>query len=439
MALELRRYYARSIGRLLTLVVIGLLAALIRNFSLEPGVAGNTMLLGFLLLAAYVAGELARDVSLPRITGYLIIGILFGPHVLGLLPRQAVSDFELINHVALAVIALQAGGELRLHRMVPRMRSISSITLSQILVVGFGAAAVVYLARDLFPFLRGEPAAVAVAVALLFGVVAVANSPATTIAVITELRARGQVSDTVLGVSVLKDVVILLLIAVILPTATVLVLPDVGFDFAQLREISFNIARALVVGAVVGAAIGLYLKRINVQPILFVLAVAFIVVELTHALGLQSESYILMGIAAGFVVQNFSVQGPKFIEALEANSLPLYALFFAVAGADLDLGVIPDVWQACIVLIVARAALVYGSTDLGARIAADAPVVRRNAWMGYLAQAGVTLGLATIISDRFPGWGEQVAAIIIAMVAFNQLIGPPLFRYSLVRSGEAQQ
>ena len=232
MALKLRRYYARSIGRLLTLVVIGLLAALIRNFSLEPGVAGNTMLLGFLLLAAYVAGELARDVSLPRITGYLIIGILFGPHVLGLLPRQAVSDFELINHVALAVIALQAGGELRLHRMVPRMRSISSITLSQILVVGFGAAAVVYLARDLFPFLRGEPAAVAVAVALLFGVVAVANSPATTIAVITELRARGQVSDTVLGVSVLKDVVILLLIAVILPTATVLVLPDVGFDFA---------------------------------------------------------------------------------------------------------------------------------------------------------------------------------------------------------------
>ena len=439
MALELRRYYARSIGRLLTLVVIGLLAALIRNLSLEAGVAGNTMLLGFLLLAAYVAGELAKDISLPRITGYLIIGILFGPHVLGLLPRQAVIDFELINHVALAVIALQAGGELRLHRIVPRMRSISSITVFQILAVGFGTAAVVYLARDLFPFLRGEPGAVAVAVALLFGAVAVANSPATTIAVITELRSRGPITDTVLGVSVLKDVMLLLLVAVVLPTATVLVRPDVGFDFEQLRDISFNIARALAVGVLVGVSIGLYLKRINVQPILFVLAVAFIVIELTHALGLQSEDYILMGISAGFVVQNFSVQGPKFIEALEANSLPLYALFFAVAGADLDMGVIPSVWQACIVLIIARAALVYGSTVLGARIAADALVVRRNAWMGYLAQAGVTLGLAAIISDRFPGWGEPVASIIIAMVAFNQLIGPPLFRYSLVRSGEAQQ
>jgi Kef-type K+ transport system membrane component KefB len=437
MALELRRYYARSIGRLLTLVVIGLFATLIRNLALEPGVAGNALLLGFLLLAAFVAGELARDISLPRITGYLVIGILFGPYVLRLMPHEAVEDFELINHVALAVIALQAGGELRLHRIVERMRSIISITVAQILIIGLGAASVVYLARDLFPFLRDEPTSVVVAVAMLFGVVAVAKSPATTIAVITELKARGQVTDTVLGVSVLKDVVILLLVAVILPAATVLVRPDVGFDFAQLREISFDIAQALTIGVLVGTLIGLYLKRINIQPILFVLAIAFIVIELAHALGLESEAYILMGIAAGFVVQNYSVQGPKFIEALEANSLPLYALFFAVAGADLDLGVIPEVWQACIVLILTRMAFVYVSTGLGARLAGDPPVIRRNAWMGFLAKAGVTLGLATIISERFPEWGEPVAAIIIAMVAFNQLIGPPLFRYSLVRSGES--
>jgi len=438
MAIELRRLNTQLIGRLLTLVVIALLAALVRYLPPQPELASNTMLLGFLLLAAFVAGEAARELSLPRITGYLVIGILFGPHVLRLLPQAAVDDFELINHVALAVIALQAGGELRLSRLVPRMRSIALITLSQILVVGAGTSAVVYFARDFFPFLHGEPAAVAVAVALLFGIVALANSPATCIAVITELRARGPLTDTVLGASVLKDVLILLMLAAILPAAVVLVQPGVGFDFEQLREISFNIGLSLLVGAVLGMAIGLYLKQVNVQPILFVLAMAFIVVELTHALGLQSESYILMGISAGFVVQNSSVQGIKLIEALEANSLPLYALFFAVAGADLNLGVIPGVWEACLILIIARAALVYWSTGLAARAAADTLVIRRYAWMGFLAQAGVTLGLATIVSERFGGWGEPVAAIIIAMVAFNQLIGPPLFRYSLVRAQESQ-
>jgi len=438
MAIELRRPNTQSIGRLLTLVVIALLAALVRYLPPQPGLASNTMLLGFLLLAAFVAGELARELSLPRITGYLVIGILFGPHVLRLLPHEAVDGFELINHVALAVIALQAGGELRFGRLATRMRSILLITFSQILVIGVGVSVVVYFARDLFPFLRNEPAQVAVAVALLFGIVAIAKSPATSIAVITELRARGPVTDTVLGVSVLKDVLILLMIAVVLPTAVVLVEPGVGFDFRQLLEISFNIGLSLLVGAVLGAAIILYLKQVNVQPILFVLAMAFIVVELTQALGLQSESYILMGISAGFVVQNFSVQGPKFIEALEANSLPLYALFFAVAGADLDLAVIPHVWVACLLLVVARVALIYWSTYLGVRAAADTPAIRRYAWMGFLAQAGVTLGLATIVSERFGGWGEPVAAIIIAMVAINQLIGPPLFRYSLVQARESQ-
>ena len=180
----------------------------------------------------------------------------------------------------------------------------------------------------------------------------------------------------------------------------------------------------------------LYLKHVNVQPILFVLAAAFGVVELAHSLGMESESYILMGIAAGFVVQNLSVQGAKFIDALEANSLPLYALFFAIAGADLELGVIPDIWKAALLILVTRLVLTYAGTGLGAAVAGDSLVIRRYAWMGFLAKAGVTLGIANIVRDRFPEWGSAVAAIIIAMVAVNQLIGPPLFRLALVRARE---
>jgi Kef-type K+ transport system membrane component KefB len=141
--------------------------------------------------------------------------------------------------------------------------------------------------------------------------------------------------------------------------------------------------------------------------------------------------------SAGFVVQNFSVQGRKFVEALEANSLPLYALFFAVAGADLRLGVIPSVWQVGLILILGRLILIYLSTYLGAVASSESHTIRKYSWMGFIAQAGVTLGLANIVQDRFPVWGEGVATIIIAMIAVNQLIGPPLFRLSLVRAKEA--
>ena len=438
MALEIHRPTRQTVGRLLTLVVISLLAAFLRYLAPASAPGSGTMLLGFLLLAAFVAGEVAREVHVPRITGYLVIGILFGPNVFGLLPSETIEDFRLINHVALSVIALQAGGELRLARIRERLKSIGMMTALQVVFILVGITAVVYMARSLLPFLAGQPSQTVLAVALIFGLVAVAKSPATTIAVITELRARGPLADTVLGVSVLKDVVVLLLIAVMLPAAVVLVDPAGGFDFEQLREISVAILLSLGLGTVVGWLIGLYLEKINLQPILFTLAVAFLVVEFSQGLGLESEMYILMSMTAGFVVQNLSVHGPGFVEALEANSLPLYALFFALAGADLALDVIPAVWQAGLVMILARAALIYVSTYMAAAAAGDRPIIRHYAWMGFLAQAGVTLGLANIVRERFALWGPDVAAIIVGMIAVNQLVGPPLFRYSLVRAKESK-
>ncbi len=366
-----------------------------------------------------------------------MIGIFFGPYSLTLLPRETVRDFRLINDLALSLIALQAGGELRLARLRERIGSIGTITLFQIVLTMVGVTGVVYLGRDLFPFLMNETRSTVLAVALIFGLVAVAKSPATTIAVITEMHARGPLTDTVLAVSVLKDVAILLLIAALMPLAVVLADPVRGFNFTQLREIGLAIIVSLLLGAFVGWLMITYLRKVGVQPILFVLGVAFLVVELAHALHLESESYILIGMAAGFVVQNLSIQGPKFIEALEANSLPLYALFFAVAGADLDLTVLPGVWKAGLLIIVARTAFIFVSTYLGATAARDLPIIRWYGWMGFLAKAGVTLGLANIVRVRFSDWGGEVAAIIIAMIAVNQLVGPPLFRFSLVRAREA--
>jgi Kef-type K+ transport system membrane component KefB len=437
MALELYHPSQRTIGRALTLVVISLLAVLFRYLGPLPGMASGTMLLGFLLLAAFVAGELAADIKLPRITGYLVIGIAFGPWALGLLPEETVKDFRLINDVALSVIALQAGGELRLSGLYERWRSIVSITSLHILIIMGAVATAVYLGRGLFPFLAGQTGGAAVAVALILGLVAVAKSPATTIAVITEQRARGPLTETVLGVSVFKDVVILLLIAVVISGAEALIAPGQAIEFHELRRFSGAIAISLGMGGVVGWLIGLYLERIGRQPILFVLFVAFAVVELTRLLGFESEFYILLSMAAGFVVQNFSVQGPRFVDALEANSLPLYALFFSVAGANLNLGVIPLVWKAVALILVVRTIATFASTYLGATAAGATHFVRRYSWMGFLAQAGVTLGLATIVEQRFDIWGSQVAAIIIAMIAVNQLVGPPLFRLAIVRSGES--
>jgi Kef-type K+ transport system membrane component KefB len=428
--------YRVGVIRLLTLTAfVGIMHAV--GFLRQPGTphGSRTLFLGFFLLASYLAGRAARAVSLPQITGYLIIGILLGPYVLGVVPRDVVMDFRFVNGVALALIALSAGGELRIETLRERLRSITTITVLQILIMFTLVALAVYLARGSIEFLRGQPTRVAVAVALVFGLVAVAKSPATTIAVITEERARGLLTDTVLGVTVLKDVLILILIALLIPLATSIMDPAGGFNLHAVWEILLAILGSLSLGTALGWMITLYLWRIRTYRILFVLAVAFLAVCLGDWLDLD---FILVAMAAGFYVQNFSRQGRRLLHALEANSLPVYAVFFAVAGADLDITVLRSAWLLATAIVLTRLVALWMSTYIGARMARDPPVIRRSAWMGFLAQAGVTLGIANLVRDRFPVAGVQVATIIVAMIAVNQLIGPPIFRWSLIRAGESR-
>lgn len=425
-----------GLTRLLTLVAfVGIMHALglLRQPGTSPG--SSTLFLGFLLLAAYLAGRAAKAVSLPQITGYLVIGILAGPDILGVLPQPTVEDLRFVNGVALALIALSAGGELRVASLRKRMRSITVITVLQILLMFSMVAVAVYLARGSIDILRDHPPRVAVAVALLFGLVAVAKSPATTIAVITEERARGVLTDTVLGVTVVKDVAILILIAIMIPLAVAIMEPAGGFDLHAVWDILLAILGSMAMGAVLGWLVTLYLKRIRTYRILFVLAVAFLAENLGDWLDLES---ILVAMAAGFYVQNFSSQGRRLLHALEANSLPIYAIFFAVAGADLDISVLRQAWMVASALIITRLAALWISTHVGARLAADPPVIQRYAWMGFIAQAGVTLGIANMVRDRFPDIGTEVATIIVAMIAVNQLVGPPAFRWSLIKAGESR-
>jgi len=398
------------------------------------GTGSATLFLGFLLLASYLAGRAARAIALPQITGYLLIGIVVGPHLLGILPRATVSEFRFVNGVALALIALSAGGELRISRLRERILSIGVITLLQILFMFTFVAAAVFVARDAIDFIQGQPATVALAIALLFGLVAVAKSPATTIAVITEEKARGVLTDTVLGITVLKDVIILMLIAILIPAAAAIVDPSLGFNLEAAWEILLRILGSLAVGVTMGWLVTHYLKRIRAYRILFVLGVAFLAVFLGEELHLE---YILIAMAAGFYVQNFSRQGRRLLHALEANSLPVYALFFAVAGAELDFSVLGRAWVVATSMLLARVVALWLATYLGARLVGDPPIVRRHAWMGFLAQAGVTLGIANLIRDNFPMWGGDVATVIIAMIAVNQLVGPPAFRWALIRAGES--
>jgi Kef-type K+ transport system membrane component KefB len=236
----------------------------------------------------------------------------------------------------------------------------------------------------------------------------------------------------VLGVTVLKDVAVIILFAVALTLAK-----DALGEGSQ-QSLGWTLTRELggsvVVGLGFGAGISFFLRYVARDTPVFVLAVCFAIWRVAGAFHLEA---LLVALAAGFFVENLSpARGEDLIKAIERVSLPVYALFFAAAGAKVDLHVLAQLWPFALLLSATRALCVWGGTSLGARLARAEPVVGRYAWLGLISQAGVTLALSTIVARSFPGWGGEIQAVIVAMIAIHELVGPIGFQYALRRAGE---
>jgi Kef-type K+ transport system membrane component KefB len=401
----------------------------------RPGAGSTaTIALGFLLLAAFLAGRIAADIGLPRITGYILLGVIVGPDVLGVIRQQDVADLKLIDDIAISLIALSAGGELRISELRERERAIATIMVFEMVVVFLVIFGGVLLFAGLLPFTADLPMSVVVVIAMVFGSIAIANSPSVAIAVINDTRSRGPVSSTILGVTVLKDVVVILLFAVALSVARAALSPAAGFEPEFFLKLGGELGGSILVGVLSGLVIAALLPRVGRHLVVFALAVAFINAYVASLFHLE---ILLLSLVAGFFLENISpVHGEPFVRGLEANAMPVYALFFALAGAGIHLSDLRALWPFVAGFVIARAGAIFLGTWVGARVGGAEPEVRRYAWLGFVSQAGVTLGMVVIAARAFPDWGAELATLFVAMVALHELVGPVLLQLGLRRAGE---
>jgi Kef-type K+ transport system membrane component KefB len=145
---------------------------------------------------------------------------------------------------------------------------------------------------------------------------------------------------------------------------------------------------------------------------------------------------LLAFMTAGFVVQNLSRQGGKFIAAIHGMGSVVYVIFFATAGAHLDLPLLRTLWPVAVTLAAARALMTWISGRVASRLADDPPTVKKWGWAGLVSQAGLALGLAGTVARTFPTFGDGFRALAIATVALNEFFGPILFKLALDRAGE---
>lgn len=394
-----------------------------------------TFLLGLLLLVSHVTGGLASDYGLPRITGYLVAGLLIGPSGLALVTDADVASLALIDQVAIALIAFSAGAELKIREVRAAGRAIAAILTTEMVAVFVSVAGIVLLLKPVFPLTAGAEWSEAVIIAAVFGSIAIANSPSVAVAVINDTRSRGPVTSTILGVTVLKDVAVIVLFAVMLSLARTFLQGEGGeLGLALAERMWWEIGGSIAVGAAMGWLVSMYLGRWKAEPILFVLGVAILITAVAEQLHLE---ILLTALTTGFFVENIAeTEAEPFVHAVEVNAMPFYALFFSLAGASIHLDELLSVWGLVLLLVGVRAAAIWSGTRVGARLGGAGEMVRRHAWTGFVSQAGVTLGMVTIAAEAFPQWGAEMKTLFVAMVAIHELGGPVLLQRGLAASGE---
>lgn len=422
---------------IVVLAVIFLLMFILRSSLLAPYANPEfspTVALGFILIFAFLVGKRINRLNLPQITGFILAGVFCGPYVMKFLSVEDVQNLQLLDGLALSLIALTAGGEMRLAQLKRDRKAISSILFFQTAIIIAGFLVFGFLGRPLFPFFLEKTLIQGFALSLLLGTLATATSPSTTIAVITELNARGKYSDLILSTAVVKDFIVICLFAFSLSVARTVTLPGQAFDAWFLVNILEEVGVSVLLGACIGGGIILFLKFINRETAIFILGIAFLTYQVSRSLGYHP---LLICLVAGFMVENFSSRGDSLIQAIEKVSIPIYVVFFTISGASLNLEALRSTWILALVLVILRAVLKFSGTYVGARITKQEEGIQKKSWAGFISQAGVALGMAVIIEETFPEWGGEFKTLVLAFIAINQIIGPVLLQRLLVRVEEA--
>ena len=407
------------------------------------------LVVGLFTLGSFYVGRLARQVRMPSIIGYLMVGLACGPSGLDLVTEEMQGNLTFITDLALGFVAFSIGLELSLQSLKSLGRGIIGVIVIESFAAFLAVTAGVYLLTQ------------DVAVALIFGSLAPASAPAGTVAVIRENEAYGTLTKALYAVVGFDDGLAIVIFGFAFAVVQSLLAAgtagaEVGLAQAMwlpLREILLSVA----LGWAMALLMGLLTRRFRKGHNVFIHLVAVILI----ANGLSTFlhlSLMLTNLTVGLVLVNRRHR--QVIDSLHqqlSTVMPLFfILFFTLAGAHLHLAALPELGALGIVYILCRTAGKLVGARLGAEVGGLEDKLKRYVGPGILAQAGVAIGLALIVQHELDGVGRLVesggqslpmgtvlgAAVITTITATSivfEIIGPIMTRWALGRAGEIGQ
>jgi PTS system fructose-specific IIC component len=402
-------------------------AVMLETLAMASGAIEPFLLLGVILVAGTLGGWLARRVHVPAVTGYILTGVLIGPSCLGLVPNPGEGySLGLLSTFAMGLITINIGAHLSYRRI---HNALSRIAVIAVLEVAAAVTLVVAVARLLgadWPL------------ALLLGAVSAATAPATTIAVIRDNRAKGSFVKTLLSVVAVDNILCIVLFAAV--RTVVAKYYAAGGALPPLHYALSQSAWQLLASIGIGLAIGKVAEMVARSPWEHGFSTIFVALLFSTGLAMSLHlSPLLTSLFFGVYMSNRSPRVAEQLNALEPFEPVVYIFFFAMAGATLHLEALLDVGLLCGGYLLARFVGKGLGAAVGGMLAGTSQRIWLNVPLALVPQAGVAIGLVVLIGEEaaIPTVvREALAAVVLAAVTINEIVGPLLTQQALRRSKE---
>ncbi len=396
------------------------------------------------LIGGLLLSRLAKRLSLPAVTAYLVTGLLLGPFCIGALnisglgfaSMEAVEHLNILSQVALGFIAFTIGNEFRVSQLKTMGRQAIAVGILQ----AVAATALVDTALILLHLVR--PEIISVSSAITLGSIAAATAPAATLMVVRQYKADGPMTRLLLMVVAIDDAVGLVLFSASFGVAVALESGAVSV-VTVLVEPVVEIVLSLALGTLAGLA--LYWveqffhsrsKRLSIS-IGFVLLTAGLSMKEFEVGGIHCGfSLLLVCMMTGTLFCNICDFSEELMARVDGWTAPLFVLFFVLSGAELDLSVLrnPSVLLIGVIYIIVRSMGKYIGAYGSCALTGCGTNIQKYLGITLLPQAGVALGMA--ITAQTLADGAVVRSVVLFSVLVYELVGPAMTKRALLAAGE---
>lgn len=386
--------------------------------------------LGIILVFALLAGHLVKFVRIPEVTGYIVAGVAVGPSFLGWISHDNLASLEVFSEVALGLILFSIGSVFEISKFRKIGRRAVLITVAESMLAG--------VVVSLGMFFAGQPWTVSI----LLGAISMETAAASTLMVMRECNSTGPLTEMLTGVIALNNICCLICYSLAATAIDLSLRSDTNTALGQTLQVSiFPLAWQLVgsvaLGFLIGLIFSLWSSRVKEQGETLILMAGGVLLCVGFAEWLDL-SPLIASLGVGATLANLSAKSRRLFDALSRTDPPLYAIFFVIAGADLNLALLPTLGVLGAIYVVGRAAGKFVGTRFAARVGGLRLDIQRLIGLAMLSQAGLAIGLVLVTNERFPQIGPTISTIVLASVAIFELIGPLGARFALEKSGEVR-